>query len=265
MASHAEMDHGLARVETDGHRADVVLDRAHKRNAMSEQLMRDLTEAFRTVEDLEDVRSVVMLGEGPVLCAGMDLEMMRERADAPEEFDHGLFPDLLDTIADCPLPTVAAIHGAAPAGGFELSLPFDFRVIGSDAKYGVIEVQLGTFPHGGATQRLPRLVGMAKAKEFVLAGEFIDPEEAERHGLVNEVVEPGAVKDRARELADDLATNAPLGMVRAKELLNAAPEMSVDEGLSFERALGREIYETHDYREGIQARLDGRDPEFENR
>jgi enoyl-CoA hydratase len=265
MASHAETEHGLARVETEGHRAEVILDREEKRNAMSEPLLRDLRAAFETVGELEDARAVVMLGEGPVLCAGMDLNMMRERADAPDEFDNELFPDLLDTIADCRLPTVAAIHGAAPAGGFELSLPFDFRVIGSDAKYGVIEVQLGTFPHGGATQRLPRLVGMAKAKEFVLAGEFIDPEEAERHGLVNEVVEPGAVKERARDLADDLGANAPMGMVRAKESLNAAPEMSIDEGLAFERSLGREIYDTRDYREGIQARLDGREPDFENR
>jgi enoyl-CoA hydratase len=135
--------------------------------------------------------------------------------------------------------------------------------LGSDASYGVIEVGLGTFPHGGATQRLPRLVGLAKAKELVLAGEFIDPEEAKRCGLVTEVVDPGAVAERTRAFADDLAENAPLGMERAKRALNGALDTPLDEGLAFERALGRELGDTRDYREGFDARLEGREPNFE--
>jgi enoyl-CoA hydratase len=137
--------------------------------------------------------------------------------------------------------------------------------LGSDASYGVIEVALGTFPHGGATQRLPRLVGLAKAKELVLTGEFVDPEEAKRCGLVTEIADPGSVAERTRAFADDLMQNAPLGMERAKRALNGALDTPLETGLEFERALGRELDDTRDYHEGFDARLEGREPEFEGR
>lgn len=266
MDGPTEMENGFARIEVDGLRADVIIQREEKRNAMHEPLLTDLAAAFRAVNKAENVRAVTLLGEGPVLSAGMDLEMMRGRADAvdEEEIGEGL-PPVLDAIAECELPTVAGIHGAAPAGAFELTLPFDFRILGAEAKYGVLEVKLGTFPHGGATQRLPRLVGLGKAKEIVLSGEFIDPAEAKACGLVNDVVPDEEVKDRSRELADDLAENAPIGMRYAKQALDAAQDMPLEQGLELERALGKETYRTDDYREGMQARLDGRDPSFENR
>jgi enoyl-CoA hydratase/carnithine racemase len=255
---------GLAALAVDGHRADVTLARPEKRNAMTVPLMEDLATALERADAHEDVRAVVLRGEGPVFCAGMDLEMMRARADedGPER---GAFPDLLDTLASVSVPTVAAIKRAAPAGAFELTLPCDFRVLGADATYGVIEVKLGTFPHGGATQRLPRLVGLAKAKELVLTGEFIDPAEADACGLVTEVVPDGEVDAAARELADSLAANAPLGMARAKRALDEALETPLAEGLERERELGRELDATRDYREGFEARIEGREPTFEGR
>jgi enoyl-CoA hydratase/carnithine racemase len=259
------MENDLVRVETDDHRADVLIDRTEKRNAMNEAVIDDLTEAFRTVDAMDDIRAATLLGEGPVFCAGMDLGMMRDRVETPEEFDRDAFPRLLDAVESCRVPTVVGIKTAAPAGAFELTLPCDFRIIGADANYGVIEVTLGTFPHGGATQRLPRLVGLAKAKELVLTGEFIDPEEAKQCGLVTEVVESGHVDERARTFADDLTENAPLGMERAKQALNGATEMPIDEGLQLERALGRELDATRDYREGFEARIEERSPSFEGR
>jgi len=265
MGDPQEMDNGYASVAVEGHRADVTIHRADKRNAMVEPLMDDLVAAFESVAAREGVRAVTLLGEGPVLSAGMDLEMMRDRTRGEGREGTGRFPDVLEAVADCPVPTVVGVHGAAPAGAFELTLPFDFRILGSEATYGVIEVKLGTFPHGGATQRLPRLVGLAKAKELVLTGEFIDPEEARECGLVTEVVPPEEVKARTRAFADDLTENAPLGMERAKVALNAALDTPLDEGLRFERALGQEIYGTSDMQEGFEARLEGREPEFEGR
>lgn len=261
-----KMDNGFVRVEREEPRADVIIDRPDKRNAMNEAVIEDLTVAFRRVGALADegVRAAVLLGEGSVFSAGMDLQMMRERGEESGG-DRGTFPRLLDTIEDCKVPTIAAIKRAAPAGAFELTLPFDFRILGAEAKYGVIEVTLGTFPHGGATQRLPRLIGLSKAKELVLTGEFIDPEEASDVGLVHEVVPDGEVDERARELAGNLAENAPLGMQRAKEALNAALETPLDEGLAYEQALGRELDDTRDYCEGFKARIEDREPEFEGR
>jgi enoyl-CoA hydratase/carnithine racemase len=260
-----EMDNGLAYVERDGHRADVVIDRPAKRNALTVDVMRDLTQAFEAVGADEDVRAVTLLGEGPVFCAGMDLRMMRERVETDAGVPRDAFPTLLEAVESTPQPVVVGIKRAAPAGAFELTLPADVRLIGADATYGVIEVKLGTFPHGGATQRLPRLVGLSKAKELVLTGDFIDPEAARECGLVAEVVDPDAVDERTRTYADDLATNAPLGMRRAKTALEAALEMPLEEGLAFERALGRELDDTRDYREGFEARVDDREPTFEGR
>lgn len=253
---------GLAGIESDGPRADVYLSRPEKRNAMTEDLMRDLTAAFETVSADDDIRAVTLLGEGPVFCAGMDLHMMRERVEADSEIDRDVFPGLLDAIETARQPVVAGIKTAAPAGAFELTLPCDFRVIGSDATYGVIEVKLGTFPHGGATQRLPRLVGLSKAKELVLTGEFIDPEEALDCGLVHEVCDPDEVDERARAFADRLCENAPLGLRNAKRALNAALETPLQQGLEYERSLGRELDDTRDYREGFEARIQEREPEF---
>lgn len=253
---------GLATFDTEAHRADIRLSRPEKRNAMNEDLMLDLTAAFEQASDDDDVRAITLLGEGPVFCAGMDLHMMRERVEEDSGINREVFPDLLDAIQTARQPVVAGIKRAAPAGAFELTLPCDFRILGSEATYGVIEVKLGTFPHGGATQRLPRLVGLSKAKELVLTGEFIEPEEALSCGLVHEVCETESVDKRARAFADDLCENAPLGLQNGKEALNAALETPLQQGLEFERALGRELDDTRDYREGFEARIEDRDPEF---
>lgn len=260
-----EVGSGLAAVEVEDHRADVFLNRPEKRNAMTAAVMRDLEAALEEADGTDGVRAITLLGEGDVFCAGMDLKMMRDRAEGGHAPTRDAFPELLATLESTTVPTVAGVKRAAPAGAFELTLPCDFRVLGADATYGVIEVQLGTFPHGGATQRLPRLVGLAKAKELVLTGEYIEPARAEAIGLVNEVVPDEEVDDRARALADDLAENAPLGMANAKRALDAALETPLEQGLEFERALGHELDDTRDYREGFEARLEGREPEFEGR
>ena len=250
-----------ARLEVEGHRADVTITRSDKRNAMNEPVLAQLREAIEAADAHDGVRALVLLGDGPVFCAGMDLEMMRDRkADGATD---RRFPRLLEAIDSVSVPTVAAIKRAAPAGAFELTLPFDFRVLGDDARYGVLEVQLGTFPHGGATQRLPRLVGLSRAKEIVLTGDWVDPEAAKTMGLVHDVVPDNEVDGRARDLADDLCENAPLGMANAKVALNAALETPLDEGLELERTLGARLDDTYDYHEGFSARIEDREPEFE--
>lgn len=253
---------GLAAIETDGHRADVYLSRPEKRNAMTLELIEDLMIAFEIVGDDDTVRAVTLLGDGPVFCAGMDLEMMRTRVEEGSTSEIDRFAALTERIETTRQPVVCGIKRAAPAGAFELTLPCDFRVLGSDAIYGVIEVTLGTFPHGGATQRLPRLIGLSRAKEIVLTGEYVEPEAALECGLVHEVCEPGTVDDRARAFADRLCKNAPLALRNGKRALNAALDSPLERGLEFERALGKELDDTRDYREGFDARLEDRDPEF---
>jgi len=259
-----EIGTGHAKVDIDGHRADILLNRPEKRNAMNQDVLGDLRQAFEEVDDEEDVRAIALLGEGPVFSAGMDLEMMAGRAEESGELEVGL-SDVTEAIAESRVPVVAGIKRAAPAGAFELSLPADFRIISADATYGVIEVKLGMFPSGGAPTRLARLVGLAKAKELVLSGEFIDPAEAERIGLVNEVCAAEEVDDRARARADKLAENAPLGMERARQVLDATLDMPLEESLEYEKALAEPLTDTHDYTEGFTARIEDREPEFEGR
>lgn len=259
-----EVGTGRVKVDIDGYRADIVLNRPDKRNALNQDVLRDLRTAFDEVDGEADVRVITLLGEGPVFCAGMDLNMMAGRAEEGGALEVGL-DDVTEAIANARVPVVAGIKRAAPAGAFELSLPADFRIISEDAQYGVIEVKLGLFPSGGAPTRLARLVGLAKAKELVLSGEFIDPAEAEQIGLVNEVCDAEDVDERARSLADRLAENAPLGMERARKALNATLQMSIEESLAYESALAEPLTDTHDYTEGFSARLDGREPEFEGR
>jgi enoyl-CoA hydratase/carnithine racemase len=263
-----EIGEGTAIVEVDGHRADLWLNRPDKRNAINEQVIADLTAAIERVEDLvdeEDVRAMTLLGKGPVFCAGMDMEMMYAAEQERHDEFHVALNDLFTAIENVSVPTVAGIKRAAVAGAFELALPADFRVIGADATYGLRETKLGIFPSGGSTQRLPQLVGLARAKDLVMRSDFVDPQEAERMGLVNEVVEPGAVDEEAQSLADELATRAPLGMVAAKECLNAAFDTSLEEGLEMEHDNASEIWETHDRKEGFAAALEEREPEFEGR
>ncbi len=261
-----EIGNGNVLLDVEGHRADVVLNRPEKRNAMNEALLTDLRAALEAVEADEDVRAMTLLGADPVFCAGMDLEMMRGRGEANDPAMETGLPDVTEFIDDMRVPSVAGIKRAAIAGAFELALPVDFRVISRNASYGVIELDLGTFPSGGSTQRLPRLIGLSKAKELVLAGELIDPEEAEACNLVHEVVDdPDDVDDRARARADALAEKAPLGMARARRMLGNAFDMPLEEGLALERVLGEQLVHTDDYTEGMTARLEDREPTFEGR
>jgi len=258
------METGTDKVEVqrDGHRADVLLSRPEKRNAMDQDVLAGLERAFEKLGEKDDVRAITLLGEGDVFCAGMDLEMMAgftQSDEGPTANVHSLF----DTIQETPKPVVAGIKRAAVAGGFELTLPADFRILGEEAKYGAIEVNLGLFPSGGSTQRLPRLVGLAAAKEIVLMGEYIDPEEARRMGLVNEVCADDDVDERAREMADELTKKAPLGVERAIEALNHAGDVPLEDGLRIEQYLAEDLYDTEDAREGFAARMEGREPEFE--
>ncbi|MFC7157594.1 enoyl-CoA hydratase/isomerase family protein [Halomarina halobia] len=261
-----EIGNGNVLLDVEGHRADVILNRPEKRNAMNESLLRDLRTALEKVDAADDVRVMTLQGKGSVFCAGMDLEMMRKLGrDDSETLDVGL-DDITHFIDEMDVVSVASIKRGAIAGAFELVLPVDFRIISRDAKYGVIEVTLGVFPSGGATQRLPRLVGLSKAKEIVLSGDYIDPLDAKEIGLVHEIVDdPDETDERAMAYADDLAENAPLGMKSARELLNSALEMPLDEGLAFESAMGERLTETNDYTEGFTARIEGRDPEFEGK
>jgi enoyl-CoA hydratase/carnithine racemase len=163
------------------------------------------------------------------------------------------------------MPTIAAIEGNALGGGLELALCCDFRIASSSAKLGLPEVRLAVTPGAGGTQRLPRVVGPARAKELVLTGRVLSADEAERIGLISEVVPPGEARARADELGNEIATRGPLAVREAKRLIDAAWELELDAGLAAEQEASARIFESEDMLEGAKAFLGKRDPEYRGR
>jgi len=258
-----EIGTGAVCLRTDGHRADIILNRPEKKNAMNEALLQDLHTAIEQVDANENIRVVTLLGNGSVFSAGMDLEMMYEHGKSGDTQVKELLDTVISQIESLSIPSVASLKGAALAGAFELTLPVDFRFLSQDAKYGLLEVKLGAFPFCGATQRLPRLVGLAQAKRIILTGDLVDPTEAKEMGLVHEVVAGRKeTDDAAIALADQLATQSPLGMSYARELLNETFDAPEEKRLAREQELAEEVLSSADYREGFEAQIEDRTPEF---
>jgi enoyl-CoA hydratase len=169
---------------------------------------------------------------------------------------------MFDAVERCPKAVSAAVNGYCLGGGMELALACDFRVASTTARFGQPEVNLGIIPGGGATQRLPRIVGLGAALKLVLTGDMIDAAEALRLGLVEEVVEPGALLDRALALAEMIATRSPVAVAAAKEATRAALSLPLDDGLKLETALFQVCFASADRAEGVRAFLEKRSAHF---
>ena len=233
---------GLAAIERHDSRADVYLTRPREENALTVDLLKDLTEAFRRLDADPEINAITLLGQGDVFSAGLDTDVV---TDDPAVVDEYLetFAQLLELIDRVRQPVVAGIKAAALGPAFELTLAADLRVLDREGAYGLADASLGAFPQGGGTQRLPRLVGLSKAMELVLRDENVDPESALEIGLVHEVVDSSDVDEVAMEIADDLCTKPPIAIQNAKRSVKGSFEMPLDRGLIYERALGREARE----------------------
>jgi enoyl-CoA hydratase/carnithine racemase len=168
-------------------------------------------------------------------------------------------------LAELPMPTIAAIEGDALGGGLELALCCDLRIASARARLGMPEVRLAVLPGSGGTQRLPRVVGPARAKELILTGRIISADEAERIGLVNEVVPAGGARVRADAVADEIAARGPLAVREAKRLIDAAMDLDLDAGLAAELDASERIFASEDMLEGANAFFGKRDPEYRGR
>jgi enoyl-CoA hydratase len=242
--------------ERTGAVAELRLNRPDKLNANNRQMAADLVAAL---DALGDARVLIVTGEGRAFSAGADLH---ERSANPE------LPTMLaayDALAAVPVPVIAAIEGYCLGGGLELALCCDLRVAAETAQLGTPEVLRGLLPGGGGTQRLPRLIGPARAKELMLTGRHIDAATAERWGLVNEVVPNGRALERARKLADELLAGAPLAQREIKWLVEHGSHQPLAEALEVERERAAYLRTTEDVREGIQAFIERRAPQFKGR
>jgi enoyl-CoA hydratase/carnithine racemase len=220
-------------------------------NALALQVWREIREAAREAADRDDVRAVVVWGGPKVFAAGADIKEFPSWTPEDVEGEAGtVLQESLDTLSRLPMPTIAAINGYALGGGCELALACDFRFAADNAKMGQPEILLGIIPGAGGTQRLPRLIGLSKAKELVFSGRMVDMVEAERIGLVDAVFGADEVYQRAVEAAARYAAG-PYALRLAKQAIEEGTELPLDEALQREQALFAACFATDDARTGI--------------
>lgn len=248
-----------------GARTEIVLDNPPM-NVVTTELTVELRTVLQTVAADEDVRAVVVYGAGGrAFCAGSDIREFESLHGRAAENKLLLEKLVYRQLARLPVPTIAAIEGHALGGGLELALCCDFRIATTRSKLGMPELKLGVTPGSGGTQRLPRIVGQARAKEIILLGEPVDAATALSIGLVTRVVDTGGAVAAAREMANTLAERGPVAMRVAKKLLDAATETPLEEGLVLETDGSEAVFATDDVLEGARAFLEKRPPRFKGR
>jgi enoyl-CoA hydratase/carnithine racemase len=242
------------------------LNRPDKYNALTVDLLGRIRDLMRETGATDATRVIILRGTPKYFSTGMDLDDMAGVAGVADvQRVLEVFRAANEAIERCPKPVIAAISGYCLTGGLELALACDVRVAADTAKFGITSSKIGTVAGGGGTQRLPRLVGPAKAKEILFSSEFIDAAEAARIGLVNRVVPAGQELEAAEAMAAVFAERAPLSLAFAKAAVNVGMTMPLEAALAFEAGLTAQLYTTQDRAEGIQAFLDKRRPEFRGR
>jgi enoyl-CoA hydratase/carnithine racemase len=253
----------LIETRVDGRVALCRLNRPEARNALSPELMEELATAIEGFDADPDVRCMVIAGSDEVFAAGADIRALRERTF--EEALRHRSAEFWRRLGEAKTPLVAAVSGFALGGGCELALLCDLIIAAESAEFGQPEIRLGIIPGGGGTQRLARVLGKQRAMELVLTGRRIGAREAERMGLVNEVVPDGEWLERAMEVASRIARRPPIAARLAKQAVLAADHMGISAGLEHERRLYELAMATEDRIEGMDAFLEKRDPEFKGR
>jgi len=244
----------------------VAFNRPEVANAFNTEAARELHEAFHALASGAAHRCVVLTGAGDrAFCAGGDLKERNSFTDEQWHAQHQVFERMFNSVRDCPVPVVAAVNGAAYAGGLELMLQCDFAYASKNARFALTEVSLGIMPGGGGTQTLARAVGERRAKELVLAARPFSAEEALAWGVVNKLCEPGKVLDEALEIARRIATNAPLSVRQARRAIHDGLHLDLASGMQVELDAYNRLVGTEDRREGIRAFNEKRAPKFRGR
>jgi enoyl-CoA hydratase/carnithine racemase len=245
----------------------LVLNRPDKRNALSGDLIRELGAAIEAAAADEDVRVLVLRGEGAIFSSGMDVNDLRNLSEDPARLRAFRRPIVSwwNLLEEMPKPTICQIHGAALGGAFELALACDFRTMAEDAVAGIMEVRIGLLPDVGGCSRLPAVVGLGNAKELIMTGKVIDGREAHRIGFANRIAPAGALDEATGAFAAELLACAPRAVGLAKRVIDAAAKPALALTLEQEVAAQETLAATEDFAEGARAFFEKRDPDFAGR
>jgi enoyl-CoA hydratase/carnithine racemase len=242
------------------------LDRSEVANAFDTQAALDLCDFFGRLETEQRCRCVVLTGAGEkAFCAGADLKERNALTGEQWRAQHETFERMFGSVRECPVPVIAAVNGAAYAGGLELVLMCDFAYASRTARFALTEVSLGIMPGGGGTQTLPRAIGERRAKEVILAARPFSADEALAWGVVNKLCEPGKLLDEALEVAGRIASHAPLSVRQARRAIRDGLQTDLASGMRLEIEAYNRLIETEDRREGIRAFNEKRKPDFKGR
>ena len=265
----SEQPHAI--VERDGHVLTITLNRPEARNALSTEMMDIMSSTWDEVNSNADIRVAIITGAGGAFCAGADLKAMT-RMHPGDSFREGNAGGLSAGVIKPLLkgfrltkPLIAAVEGAAIAGGTEILQATDIRVAGESARFGVSEVRWGLFPLAGSTVRLRRQVPYTIAADILLTGRHLKAAEAKEIGLIGYVVPDGQALAKAKELADLIASNGPLAVQAVLRSLRETECVAEDDAMRIESKIGMEVFLSDDAKEGPLAFMQKRKPEFKGR
>jgi len=247
--------------------ARITVNRPEKRNALNQAVRLELQQTLSDIEEDDSIRVAIVTGAGDkAFIGGADITELKEMTPiACEARASTLGQQLYTDIENLRVPVVAMINGFCLGGGCELAMCCDIRVASENARLGQPEINIGIFPGGGATQRLPRLVGWGKAKELLYTGRIIDAAEAERIGLVDKVVPPDELGSTVTELAETIASKSPVIIRLLKKAITRGMYSNLPDGLAYDKSTFSLCFATEDHYEGITAFLEKREPEFKGK
>jgi len=253
-------------VETRGKVGLITLNRPKALNALSPDLMRELSKAVDVFEADSKIGCIVVTGSDKAFAAGADIKEMKSKSYMDVYMSDFITAEW-ERIARCRKPVIAAVAGYALGGGCELAMMCDFILAADNAKFGQPEINLGIIPGAGGTQRLPRFVGKSKAMEMALLGQsrMMDAEEAERSGLVSRILPLADLIEDAIKTAQKISELSQPIVMMAKESVNRAYETTLSEGVRFERRLFHSAFATDDQKEGMAAFSEKRKPDFQSK
>jgi len=250
--------------ETRGRVGLVTLNRPKQLNALNDALMSELGEALLKFDADENIGAIVLTGNGKAFAAGADIGAMVSWSYM-DVYKTDYITRNWEALKRTRKPVIAAVAGFALGGGCEIALACDIVIAADTAKFGQPEIKIGVMPGAGGTQRLPRVIGKAKAMDMILTARMMDAQEAERAGLVSRVVPAEKLLDEALAVANAICEFSGPAVMMAKEAVNRAYETPLAEGILFERRMFHSLFATEDQKEGMRAFVEKRKPNFKHK